>query len=246
MIRNFTICFVLSISCLLSARATVVVILRDEEKIIVAADSRRHFLDVVNNGKGDYMDDSWCKIRRAGKFYYTLGGYDDLLQIETATDASKRAKNLTEFADIFNKTIGSAYNKKLQAYKSLYPDQFARKFHKEEIFAEVALFTFESGKPKLVTCYYRMSITPNSPVDVQGFVERNKAVTVLGFSDHFRAMPKNVIPYYQKLHDNNPVEFVKAIVDMEKKHHPKIIGGPTDILQLSVLGERWFQRKKKC
>lgn len=228
----------LSLSCF-RLHATIVVITRTDSLITIGADSKREI--VYLDGRAPRWQTDWCKIRKAGPFYYAFVGKNDSLQRFCAESAAHHANNLREFYQAFVEPARKRYNSYLTTVYRYNPEKFLREYPPNQVVARVPLFCFENGKANLFIAVFYVHAVNEQGVFVGYDKIDNPAESYLGYLPN-----KDIKHRYAELLLSNPTQYIDRYIEAVVKMFPENLGGPIDILQLRNTGHQWIRRKKNC
>lgn len=226
--------------------ASTIVVYRTAKEIYIGADSKR-----IKGSQTGYMgtnfETGYCKIRQAGRYYYAFTGYNDALQRECAETSSMSAKNFDDYVRIFSDRLKKAYVDNLTQVRRNHPDNYYRYHSSKPHFAEIPVFCFEKGVPKLVILKLKNTTIGSGNINVVIVPTINPEFTVLGYKDE----TVNIYPNYESLNSDikkiGPVEVIKKIINYEIKMNPALVGGPIYVMRLDSKGNKWIDGKKpKC
>jgi hypothetical protein len=249
--RYATIFFVVLASH--SGRGTTVVIYRDSTRIVVGADTLRHFVK-PSRGSESY---SFCKIKKTRTIYVSMAGLTaDLPNFDAyrlASRAITHSNGVVESAKQFAKLSTGPFTEEVNYIRRNDPIEYRTQIMGGRRGALQAFFmSFENSVPRFATVEFIISETSPETISVKPNLDfcpghacpparLGLATRVLGIGD---AIYRDAKEHPSLLTDfqNDPVSTIRRLIELETREEPDLVGLPIDILTISKDGATWNQR----
>jgi hypothetical protein len=237
------------------ASQTVVIFKRTKNAIYVAADSRKVSTVLKEHTNAarhikyeleDELSDTSCKIRFSNNIGVAMLGTFSELSFECALQACAK-----------NKSILPAIKNYIDCYKPKLTDSLEAMRLKsasgfdlmidplENTLTEALFFGFAADTPYLYYIYFmrkdprytqlgRVELTVEAQV-----VFVNEAC--LGKKNEIEDSIRNPTTWRQGI-----ITTIKKYAAISKKHNPKTVGGPIDIVMVTRTNRKWIQKKQRC
>ncbi|MFD2936277.1 hypothetical protein [Spirosoma flavum] len=238
---NALVIYVLSSSTIL---ATCVVVTRTDTQIIVGADSRRQVFSAEGTFK-EYTNIG-CKIRQCGKFFYTLVGVNDVLQIHHANLLAGENLQIDNLINTYAERMSYDYNIYINGLRNQNIELFNNNFYPYNIFTEMAFVGIENDVPQVRIIEFCNTNLPDAAVNVRFRIKTNPPLVVLGYKSSFNKLTSEAKYEMIVKSKTNSIGVIKELIENQEKLSPKEVGTPIDILQIDSKGPVWVARKPEC
>jgi len=232
-------------------RATTVVVIRNPNHIVVAADTR------ITRNNNQLPPAKRCKImrvrgderlvERSVDVYYTSSGFSLDLQQKLARDDIRRATSIAQAADMFSRQ-SKVLVQELQRWPQDEIEKLADRPRLEAVF-----FGIEDGIPKVVEVTFVQIGSNRKNLDLRPLVmacpqdespaheacppelAQSRSFATLGIDDHIRRTLSHDISLEGKADE----AIVRSLVKMEAQRHRDSVSQPIDLLTLDATGAHW-------
>ncbi len=259
--RNFlTICIVLFLISS-SAFATSIVAVRNNDEIVIGADSKTT-LTPVSDGAGKVGSIEKCKIVQTGSLFFASAGSAGIGQVAfhgnvdpefnvkevIAKELGGQARITAKIANL-EKILVANLTRIAEETRQENTVFFHQRFIKYPMHT-IIIVGSDNGELVLMVRTFRLILSRSGTIsfeirrfDCPGDCQESFTTVFGGRTEAIRKyLQENeyFLPY------TDPVTAVRELVELEISKDPSFVGPPVDILRLTRNGAEWVQRKSLC
>jgi len=224
---------------------TSIVVLADNDKVLIAADSKS-----LNYEEGRVGAHTSCKINVESNFVFasagnTSVGSKDRMYFDVnglIRKISHESKSVRETVDSFTKNVKKPLAISINTLRRKDPQHLPPGPALSTVF-----ITFENGQPIVYLRNFHVRFEQEKVlVDVQS---SNNTPSANGHLKLFIGVNEEMTSYDARHPDwavVDAVEGIKHLINLEIKAHPDKVGPPIDIYLLRVNGGQWLQENNTC
>ena len=214
--------------------STCIIILRGDNYICVATDSKRTMTDPYT---GKLMGTQQIeKVHAVGMIYFAVSGHDDAALTKYATLAITTTKDPIKAAKYFSDLMIAHYNDLMRLEQSLPKSDYQYYLH--NALGGVTFFGFRNEKPYMYMVELIMKEIDGHP-SVSATRDNDTPFMILGYRDHIQALSDIEFKAILKKSPSNPLPACVELVQLEISKHPDDIGCPIITLFLDSKQPHW-------
>jgi len=256
LIRIFVFLFLLSSA----ASATSVVAIRNDDEIVIGADSKTTLTPVSGAGKPESI--AKCKIVQTEDLFFASAGSAGIGQAELRGHADPEYNikdviaqglrgngNIAERVGNLERVLVANLTQIAEKVRQDNAAFFLERFVKNPVHT-VIIVGLDDGKLVLMVRTFRLIISPSGSLsfEIGRFTCPGDCRT--SFITIFEGQTGAIRNYLQDhalfLYFADPVAAVRDLVELEISKDPSSVGPPVDILRLTKKGAEWVQKKPLC
>lgn len=226
-----------------SVYATSIVILVTPDYILMAADSRRTFLDAQSNVTSRQ---SVCKIRKAGDYCFALTGLvaSEATNYSADSIVSKYLKNTTNYDSTINSIttdIKKALQKEFIHQQKHQPKAFQKTKASKSHLLEMVILSIQNNKPRLQIIGFELSdeeqihitdYTASCPGDCPAVQNQ------FYFLGEYKGIEKYLSTEQRPAH---PETLLEQLITVQSQTTPQSVGTPINMVKLTADGLEWIK-----
>jgi hypothetical protein len=243
-----------------TALATSIVAVRDNDEIIIGADSKTTL--VAGSSAGEAGSITKCKIIQAEDLFFASAGsagvgpaefpgdvYPEFDLKKIISEGLNGYDRIEEKMRVLETVLVASLTKIAEKARQDNPAFFLTRFASHPALT-IIVGGLDKGELVLMVRTFRLVVSPSGslsfeigrfscPGDCQ-----EPVITV--FEGRTDAIRKYLEQHKLFLHYADPVKAVRDLVGIEISEDPSFVGPPIDILRLTKRGAEWIQRKPLC
>jgi hypothetical protein len=244
-----------------SASATSVVAVRNNDEIVIAADSKTTLTQAWDS-MGEPESIAKCKIVQAGNLFFASAGSAGIGSVESYGNVDSVfnlkeviAKGLAgkgRIADKVNKLEKVLVINLAQIAEKARQDDaafFLERFVKHPIHS-VIIAGLENEELVLMVRTFKLSISPSGFLSFEIGRFACPGDCQASYVTMFEGQTEAIRRYLQEneyfLYYTDPTTVARNLVELEISKDPSFVGPPIDILRLTRASAEWIQRKSLC
>ena len=256
LISIFVFLFLLSSA----ASATSVVAVRNDDEIVIGADSKTTLTPVSGAGKPESI--AKCKIVQTGDLFFASAGSAGIGQAELRgyADPEYNMKdviaqglrgngNIAERVGNLERVLVANLTQIAEKVRQDNAAFFLERFVKNPVHT-VIIVGPDDGELVLMVRTFRLIISPSGSLSFQIGRFACPGDCRTSFITIFEGQTGAIRNYLQDhalfLYFADPVAAVRDLVELEISKDPSSVGPPVDILRLTKKGAEWVQKKPLC
>jgi hypothetical protein len=246
--------FLMLLLCCYPARGTTIVVIRNDQAIVIAADSR--LLEVTSGGGVRTAGNSECKVQKMARFFWASAqlDHDDVtgfsVQHFVATAGRFRGTLFAQMSE-FERIIAPALLREVTSLKTRDPNYYHALLVNSFPALEIVFFGVE--KKELVLHFrqfiykkagrnFKIVANPVRAIDCPGVSCHRTQLVLLG---EYRAIASFMLhPTWPT--GITPIDAARKLVEIEEQASPTYVGGPITEFVLNTNSEQWVADEVGC
>ncbi len=220
---------------------TCIVAVKSHDKIIVGADSKASYLiQDEKTGEIKKISTSMCKIKKYGNYHVAVAGsYSDIALLK-AKSAFTNVYDLERSVKILSDSFSSEILRKVNVVKENYSSLFKEiQLKNNNIFSSVIIFGINHDTLHLSVLRFFLS-TEETTIKVNSKYENGTIITA-GHTNEIDDLLQ-----LESTWKDGIVKGVKRLIEIESIAQPNSVGGPIDIIVVTLNGAFWIDKKEEC
>lgn len=226
-----------------SVYATSIVVLVTPDYVLMAADSRRTFLDAESNVTSRK---SVCKIRKAGDYCFALTGFVASHSTGYSADSivSKYLRNATDYNTAISHittAIKIALQKEFIYQKKHQPQAFKKTKEAKNHILEMVLLSVQNNMPQVQIIGFALSNDQQIQItDYTASCPGDCPVAQTQF--YFLGEYKGIEKYLQTGQPaSDPETLLEKLITVQSQTTPRSVGTPVNMVKLTADGLEWIK-----
>lgn len=227
-----------------SLAQTCIIVKKINDTIYVSADSRvRNDFKMPNGITQSITVDDYCKIKNVGKFYFAFAGSYPFQTVDTVSIDCKQNqdKSFFEVMKLTGKKTARLLATNLDLERKLGLLHYQQVLEKlKPAIMQIIFFGLDKDSLFMADLNFqvRSSIFERASV---GYGINFDTVLLGGETQELMDTVHKATTWTT----NIPATMI-ALTQIAKKNHPETIGGPVDIIKITLQGVKWICRKEQC
>jgi hypothetical protein len=243
-----------------TASATSVVAVRNDDEIVIGADSKTTLTAIGEPGEPESVPK--CKIVQTGSLFFASAGsagvgpavhggdFEPELDLKkTIAEGLLGDGGIDERVRNLEKVLVSDLTRIAEEARQENTAFFLQRFVRHPVHT-VIVGGLQDGEPVLIVRTFRLIVSPSGSLSFEIGRFSCPGDCRTSFITIFEGQTEAIRDYLQDhglfLYFADPVTAVRDLVELEISKDPSSVGPPVDILRLTKKGAEWIQRKPLC